>query len=98
MPIKALNTFSRDWKIQARITSKSEKRQTRNGGSLLKVELLDMYGTPIEATFFNDSADFFDNKLKEGKVYEFCDGNIKLANKKFTSVRNDFTLTFEKNS
>jgi hypothetical protein len=45
MPIKALNTFSRDWKIQARVSSKAEKRQTRNGGSLLKIELVDMYGT-----------------------------------------------------
>ena len=45
MPIKALNTFSRDWKIQARVASKSEKRMTRNGGSLLKIELVDMYGT-----------------------------------------------------
>jgi hypothetical protein len=45
MPIKALSTFSRDWKIQARIAAKSEKRQTRSGGSLMKIELVDMYGT-----------------------------------------------------
>lgn len=45
MPIKALNTFSRDWKIQARVASKTEKRQTKSGGSLLKIELVDMYGT-----------------------------------------------------
>jgi len=45
MPIKALNTFSRDWKIQARIASKSEKRPTKNGGALMKIELVDMYGT-----------------------------------------------------
>ncbi len=57
MPIKALNTFSRDWKIQARVASKSEKRMTRNGGSLLKIELVDMYGTQIEGTFFNEAAD-----------------------------------------
>jgi hypothetical protein len=45
MPLKALNTFARDWKIQARVTSKSEKRVTQKGGSLLKIELVDMYGT-----------------------------------------------------
>jgi len=45
MPLKALNTFARDWKIQARITSKSEKRTTNKGGSLLKIGLVDMYGT-----------------------------------------------------
>ena len=63
MPIKALNTFSRDWKIQARVASKSEKRQTRNGGSLLKIELVDMYGTQIEGTFFNEAADQFEPKI-----------------------------------
>ena len=57
MPIKALNTFSRDWKIQARIASKGEKRVTKKGGSIMKIELVDMYGTSIEGTFFNDSAD-----------------------------------------
>eukprot|EP00347_Sterkiella_histriomuscorum_P019324 403342085 len=98
MPIKALNTFSRDWKIQARIVQKSDKRQTKNGGSLLKMEIVDRYNTPIEATFFNDAADFFEHKIHVGKVYDFCDGSIKLANKKFTTVKNDFTLTFEKSS
>jgi hypothetical protein len=45
MPLKALNTFARDWKIQARVASKSEKRTTNKGGSLLKIGLVDMYGT-----------------------------------------------------
>ena len=63
MPIKGLNSFSRDWKIQARVTQKSEKRQTRNGGSLLKLELLDRYETLIEATFFNDAADFYEHRV-----------------------------------
>ena len=45
MPIKALNTFCRDWKIQARIASKGEKRITKKGGSIMKIELVDMYGT-----------------------------------------------------
>jgi hypothetical protein len=45
MPIKALNTFARDWKIQARVASKSEKRTTNKGGYLLKIGLVDMYGT-----------------------------------------------------
>ena len=63
MPIKALNTFSRDWKIQARVASKSEKRMTRNGGFLVKIELVDMYGTQIEGTFFNEAADQFDLQI-----------------------------------
>lgn len=29
----------------------------------MKMEILDRYNTCIEATFFNDAADFFENKL-----------------------------------
>ena len=98
MPLKALNTFARDWKIQARVASKSEKRVTQRGGSLLKIELVDMYGTQIEGTFFNDSADLFDSKLQENKVYLFSNGCVKMANKRFTSIKNDFCIVFEKNA
>jgi replication factor A1 len=98
MPIKALNTFSRDWKIQARVASKTEKRQTKSGGSLLKIELVDMYGTQIEGTFFNEAADNFEPKVKENKVYLFSNGVVKMANKRFTSIKNDFCIVFEKNA
>jgi uncharacterized hydantoinase/oxoprolinase family protein len=80
MPIKALNTFSRDWKIQARIASKGEKRATKKGGSIMKIELVDMYGTQIEGTFFNESADFFEPKFHENRVYLFSNGIVKMAN------------------
>ena len=98
MPIKALNTFTRDWLIQGRISQKAEKRSTKNGGSLLKITIIDMSGTKIEGAFFDEAADHFDKKIKEGKVYLFSNGNVKLANKKFTSIKNDFTLVFEKTS
>ena len=96
MPLKALNTFARDWKIQARIASKSEKRTTNKGGSLLKIGLVDLYGTQIEGTFFNEAADLFDPILKENKVYLFSNGCVKMANKRFTSIKNDFCIVFEK--
>ena len=95
MPIKALNTFARDWIIKARISNKGDIKTTRNGGHLLKIELVDQYGTQIEGTFFNDSAKMFAEILEENKVYLFSNGNVKMANKKFTSVRNDFCITFD---
>ena len=98
MPIKALNTFARDWIIKARIANTSGLKTTRNGGSLLKIELVDQYGTQIEGTFFNDSAKMWADTLKKDKVYLFSNGNVKMANKKFTSVKNDFSIIFEKNS
>ena len=58
-PIKALTTFTRDWVIKARVVQKSDLRNTRTGGKLLKLELVDNMETHIEATFFNDTASHF---------------------------------------
>lgn len=33
--------------------------------------------------------------IKENKVYFFSNGQVKLANKKFTSIKNDYCLTFD---
>ena len=63
MPIKALNTFTRDWKIQARVSSKGEKRNTKNGSPILKIEIIDMFGTKIEGAFFGEAAEHFDKKI-----------------------------------
>lgn len=98
MPIKALNTFTRDWIIKARVASKGDKKITKKGGSLLKIELVDKFNTSIEGTFFNEAADNFDSKIKENHVYTFANGVVRMANKKFTSVRNDFCIVFEKHS
>ncbi len=56
-PIKSLNTFLFDWKIKARVTKKHLKKSWKNQrgcGSLLNIELIDMAGTQIQATFFNE--------------------------------------------
>ena len=71
---------------------------TRKGGSIMKIELVDMYGSQIEGTFFNEAADMFENKLEEDKVYLFSNGTIKIANQKFTSIKNDFCIVFETTS
>ncbi len=57
-----------------------------------------MYGTQIEGTFFNDAAEHFNNKINENKVYLFSNGSVKIANKKFTQVKNDFCIVFEMSS
>lgn len=98
MPVKVLNTFTRDWIIKARISKRGDVKTTRNGGQLLKIEMVDQYGTQIEGTFFNDAAKMFGEILEENKVYLFSNGSVKMANKKFTSVKNDFCIIFDKNS
>ena len=70
-PIKALSTFNYDWRIKARIVKKHEKRTWKNArseGLLLNIELMDTFGTQIQATFFKDAVEKFDSLLKEGHV------------------------------
>jgi replication factor A1 len=98
MPIKALNTFTRDWVVKARVANRSELRTTQKGGQLLKIELVDSYGSQIEGTFFNDSAKKYHPLLEKNKIYLFSNGMIKMANKKFSSLKNDFCIIFEKQS
>ena len=100
-PIKSLNTFLYDWKIKARVTKKHNKKMWKNAkgqGTLLNVELIDNRGTQIQATFFNDCADKYNDILAQNKVYTFSNGGIKMANKKYTSISNDYQIIFDRNS
>jgi replication factor A1 len=88
MPIAALNSYSRDWQIRARVISKQMK-DTRNGGKILKLVLNDSDGTQIEGTFFNKAAEAFDPVIDESRVYLFQGGRVTIANKKFSQLSND---------
>lgn len=59
---------------------------------------MDNEGTQIVGTFFNDAAEKFYNELEEGNVYTFAGGNVRIANAKYTSVKNDYTIIFDRNS
>lgn len=100
-PVRVLNQFSTDWRIRARVTKKGEEKQWRNQkgeGVLLNIEMIDKEGTQIQATFFGDAVYKFSPILKENKIYLFANGFVKLANKKFTSIKNDYCLTFDQNA
>lgn len=99
-PIKSLNTFNFDWKIKARVTKKHTKRPWKNAkteGWVFNIELMDSLGTQIQATFFNDSAVRYEQELQEGAVYLLSGGNVKMANTKYTSIKNDYTIIFDRN-
>ena len=98
-PIKALSTFNYDWRIKARVTKKGERRTWKNQrseGYLLNIELMDKHGTQIQATFFKDAVDKFEPILEEGHIYLLSNGTVKIANQRFTSIKNDFCLVFDK--
>jgi len=95
MPIKAVNTFTRDWVIKARISNKGPLKTTKKGGYLLKIEMVDHHGSQIEGTFFNKPAERFNSLLQQDKVYLFSNGQVRMANKKFSSLNNDFCIIFD---
>ena len=98
MPIKALNQFSSDFVIKARVMKKGDLRNWSNArgqGQILNLDLIDREQTVIQATAFNDQALRINEVLEQGKVYTFGGGTVKLANKRYTSIPNDYCLTFD---
>lgn len=47
---------------------------------------------------FNDAARKFYDKLEMGKVYFISKGTLKVANKQFKTVQNDYEMTLNENS
>jgi len=70
-------------------------KNDRGEGQIFNFDLIDRDGTMIQATMFNEVAIKWFDQLQENKVYIFSGGSIKMANKKFTSIKNDFCITFD---
>ena len=62
---------------------------------LLNIDVTDKANCSIVATFFGEAAEKWDARLEEGKVYSMSGGNVKMANKRFTTIKNDFAITFD---
>jgi replication factor A1 len=100
-PLKTLNQFSTDWRIKVRVCRKPAIRRWSNQtseGQILSLNLIDHAGTQMTASFFNDAAEKFNKELFEGRVYCLAGGNVKLSNKRYTSVPHEFQLTFDINA
>lgn len=100
-PLVSLNPYQGSWTIKVRVTSKGNMRTYRNArgeGCVFNVELTDEDGTQIQATMFKDAARKFYDKLEMGKVYYISRGTLKVANKQFKTVQNDYEMTLNENS
>ena len=75
-----------------------EWKNAKTSGKLLNFDLVDKDGTMIQGTAFNEAAIKFDEIIEYDGVYTFNNGTVKLANKRFTSIKNDYCLTFSKDS
>lgn len=57
-----------------------------------------MQGTQIQATMFKEAAKKFYEKFQLGKVYYISKGMLRVANKQFSTVKNDYEMTLNENS
>ena len=64
----------------------------------MHVELMDSHSTMIQATFFKDACDRFDPILVEGGMYLMSGGKVQLANQRYSTLKNDFCIVFDKNA
>ncbi|GMI78170.1 ARABIDOPSIS THALIANA RPA70-KDA SUBUNIT B, RPA70-kDa subunit B, Replication Protein A 1B [Hibiscus trionum] len=100
-PLVSLNPYQGNWTIKVRLTSKGNMRTYKNArgeGCVFNVELTDEDGTQIQATMFNEAARKFFEKFQLGKVYYISRGTLKVANKQFKTVKNDYEMTLNDNS
>ncbi|KAJ7978736.1 Replication protein A subunit [Quillaja saponaria] len=100
-PLVSLNPYQGNWTIKVSVTSKGIMRTYKNArgeGCVFNVELTDEDGTQIQATMFNEAARKFYEKFELGKVYYISKGTLKVANKQFKTVQNDYEMTLNENS
>uniref|UniRef100_A0A3B4BQQ3 Replication protein A subunit n=1 Tax=Pygocentrus nattereri TaxID=42514 RepID=A0A3B4BQQ3_PYGNA len=86
--------------IRARVTNKSAIRtwsNSRGDGKLFSMEIVDESGE-IRVTGFNQEVDKFYSLIEQGKVYYISKGSLKIANKQFTSLKNDYEMTLNGDS
>eukprot|EP01080_Neovahlkampfia_damariscottae_P007781 gene7781-12255_t len=99
-PISTLNPYQPNWCIQARVTKKSDVKEWKkpnNSGKLFSVDLIDEDGE-IRAVMFNNAVDQFYDIFQEGMVFIISKGNLKNANRQFSSVNNDYEITLDEQS
>jgi len=102
--IRRLNQYNKKWTIKARVMSKGPLKAwgSKNGegrsGVLFSVDLVDATGGEIRGTAFGDTATSFEEIIQADRTYYFSNGQLKIANKQYSKMNNDYEITFGKES
>ncbi|XP_015606859.1 replication protein A 70 kDa DNA-binding subunit [Cephus cinctus] len=99
-PIAGLSPYQNRWVIKVRVTSKPPIRtwsNSRGEGKLFSMDLLDESGE-IRCTGFKEQCDKFYDMIEVGKIYYISRCALKPANKKFSSLNNDYEMTLTNDS
>lgn len=96
VPISSLNPFHNNWQIKAKVIAKRPIHFWKNEKGTGKLFNMDLYdeSAQIRVTVFNDLVDKFFDKIECGKVYLISDANLKDANKKYSTIKNNFEIIF----
>ncbi|XP_023938523.1 replication protein A 70 kDa DNA-binding subunit [Bicyclus anynana] len=95
-PIASLSPYQNKWVIKARVMNKSDIRtwsNARGEGKLFSMDLCDESGE-IRATAFKNECDKFYDMIQVDKVYYISRCQLKTANKQFTTLKNDYEMSF----
>eukprot|EP01083_Nonionella_stella_P070730 189385_1 len=95
-PVSSLNPYQNSWRIKVRCTRKDTMKHYHNqkgDGKLFGVDLLDKQGTEIRAVMFNEAAEKFFNVFESNRVFLISKGQVRLARKGFSSIKNDYSIT-----
>ncbi|CAH2096286.1 unnamed protein product [Euphydryas editha] len=95
-PIASLSPYQNKWVIKARVMNKSAIRTWSNAkgeGKLFSMDLCDDSGE-IRATAFRNECEKFYDMIQVDKVYYISRCQLKTANKQFSTLKNDYEMTF----
>ncbi|XP_046438075.1 replication protein A 70 kDa DNA-binding subunit-like [Daphnia pulex] len=99
-PIVSLTPYQNKWTVKVRIINKSDIRtwsNSRGEGKLFSMDMVDETGE-IRATAFNAECDKFYHMIEIGKIFYISQAQLKAANKQYSSMRNDYEMSFNQNT
>eukprot|EP00956_Cyclotella_meneghiniana_P043834 scaffold289894_cov66-Cyclotella_meneghiniana.AAC.1 len=101
LPISELNMYEPNWKLRAKVISKTSIKKwdnARSSGRLFSIVILDSAGYDIKCTFFQEAVSTFHDSILVGNTYTFTRGKVKVAEKMYNKCKSVFEITFDSSS